>query len=64
MDFDRYWNSVTGRILLILIGIVVIWVGVGVTKPLGYVLEAIGLVVILAAVVNINRVGRRGDPKL
>lgn len=64
MDFARSWNTVTGRILAILVGIAIIWLGLEMTKPLGYVFEAIGAVLVIAAVVNINRVGRREDLEL
>lgn len=64
MDFARFWNTSTGRISFILIGIVLMWIGVEITKPWGYVLEAVGLVVVLASVVNIHRVGRSTDAQM
>lgn len=64
MDFGNFWNTITGRIVAIAVGVVIIWLGLEMTKPLGYVFEAIGAVLVIAAVVNINRVGRRDGPEL
>lgn len=63
MNVASYWNTPGVRILTILIGIVIIWIGIEATKPLGYILEAVGLVFILAGVININRVMRRQNPE-
>lgn len=64
MDLASVWNSIFGRIVAILIGIVIIWLGVELTKPLGYVLEAVGAVVVITAIININRIGRRQETNL
>lgn len=64
MDFASFWNTALGRILAIVVGIAIIWLGLEMSKPLGYVLEAVGAVVIIAAVININRVIRRQDADL
>ncbi len=59
MDAKGSWNTIIARVIAIAIGIIVIWLGLQATKPFGYVLEAIGAVIIIAAVININRVGRQ-----
>lgn len=64
MDFARVWNTAFGRIVAILIGIAIIWLGLEMSKPLGYVLEAVGAVVVIVAVININRIGRRQESDL
>ena len=64
MNFASFWNTALGRILSIMLGIAIIWLGLEMSKPLGYVLEAVGAVVIIASVININRVIRRQDADL
>lgn len=52
MAFARFMATPAGRILRIVIGIIIIWIGVMMDKPAGYVLEVIGLIPIVAGVMN------------
>lgn len=57
MTFARFMATPTGRILRIVLGIVIIWIGVVSPKPFGYVLEVVGLIPIIAGVLNICLIG-------
>ena len=52
MTFARFMATPTGRILRVILGVVIIWIGVMATKPFGYVLELVGLIPIAAAALN------------
>lgn len=58
MTFARFMATPTGRILRIVLGIAIIWIGYMATKPFGYVLEFIGLIPVLAGLFNICLIGR------
>lgn len=58
MQFARFMATPAGRIIRIVLGIAIIWVGLAfVDKPLGYVLEFIGLAPLIAGIMNICLVG-------
>lgn len=57
MEFARFMATPAGRILRIVLGIVIIWIGVVSPKPFGYVLEVIGLIPIIAGVLNLCLIG-------
>ena len=52
MEIARFMASPAGRLIRIALGIVLIWIGVGMDKPAGYVLEVIGLVPLAAGALN------------
>lgn len=58
MEFARFMSTPAGRLLRIVLGIVIIYIGVIMDKPLGYVLEVIGLVPIIAGALNICLIGK------
>lgn len=53
MQFARFMATPAGRIARVILGIVLIWIGVMMDKPAGYVLEVIGLVPIIAGALNL-----------
>lgn len=58
MEFVRFLATPAGRILRIVLGIAIIWIGLAwVDKPLGYVLEAVGLIPIITGILNISLIG-------
>lgn len=52
MDVARFMATPAGRGIRIALGLILIWIGVAMDKPAGYVLEAIGLVPIAAGALN------------
>lgn len=52
MNVARFMATVAGRLLRVMIGVIIIWIGVVSPKPFGYVLEFVGLIPIVAAAVN------------
>lgn len=54
MEIARMLATPAGRILRIVLGIVIIWIGVVSPKPFGYFLEVIGLIPIVTGVLNIS----------
>lgn len=53
MQFARFMATPGGRLIRIILGIVIIWIGVVSAKPLGFVLEVVGLIPIVAGVLNL-----------
>lgn len=52
MEIARTMATPAGRILRIALGLILIWFGVAMDKPAGYVLEVLGLVPIAAGAFN------------
>ncbi len=53
MGFAKFMSSWTGRLLRIVAGIVLIWLGLGVVQGIGgWVLAVVGLVPLMAGVFN------------
>ncbi len=52
MDIARFMATPAGRGIRIALGLILIWIGVVMDKPAGYVLEVIGLVPIAAGALN------------
>ena len=52
MTYARFMATPTGRVLRVVLGILIIWIGVMAPKPFGYVLELVGLIPIVAAALN------------
>lgn len=57
MEIARFMATPAGRIGRIVLGIIIIYIGVIADKPLGYVLEVIGLVPIIAGALNLCLIG-------
>lgn len=53
MKVARFMATPAGRLIRIALGIVLIWIGIVMDKPAGYVLELIGLVPIAAGILNV-----------
>lgn len=53
MEVARFMATPAGRGVRILFGLILIWLGLAMDKPAGYVLEAVGLIPILAGVLNL-----------
>ena len=53
MKIARFMATPAGRLIRIALGIVLIWIGIVMDKPAGYVLELIGLVPIAAGILNV-----------
>lgn len=53
MELARFMATPAGRGIRILFGLVLIWFGVAMDKPAGYVLEVLGLIPIIAGVLNL-----------
>lgn len=53
MELARFMATPAGRGIRILFGLILIWFGVAMDKPAGYVLEALGLIPIIAGVLNL-----------
>lgn len=53
MTIARFAATTLGRVLRIIIGITLIWIGVTIDKPAGYFLEVIGLIPIIAGLFNL-----------
>lgn len=52
MEIARFMSTTMGRLARIVLGLILIWFGVVMDKPAGYVLEVIGLVPIAAGALN------------
>ena len=53
MKIARFMATPAGRLIRIALGIVLIWIGIVMDKPAGYVLELVGLVPIAAGILNV-----------
>lgn len=53
MKVARFMATPAGRLIRIALGIVLIWIGIVMDKPAGYVLELVGLVPIAAGILNV-----------
>lgn len=57
MEFARFMATPAGRGIRILFGLILIWLGLAMDKPAGYVLEALGLIPVIAGTLNLCFLG-------